>query len=351
MAFLYKRADSPYWFLRRKNNDGKKVSTSTGLRIDSQVDTEKAELLRAEATVAEQGGQRNRTEGWDWVENWLVQHCKSPLTLRAYRTHWAHIQHFLTTQKLDHPSVIRFSHGAEYVEWRTGKRAKHKVCGKNTALLEVKLLGQIMKHAAKRGMCAANPIQSLGIAKAPVKQKRVLSDDELKRCAEALENEPEWMRFAFHIALWTGCRLRETPLKMKNVDFQRGAITNDQVKGGEKKAYSRPLPPFLVDLLQSVKNREYSHEIPFQPSRRFQQFFEKLKIDGVSFHCLRVTYVTKLHRAGVGLSAAMRLVNHSSEVVHRIYQRLEVADVAQYAALDLYPTVPRPKAVEATCGM
>jgi hypothetical protein len=49
------------------------------------------------------------------------------------------------------------------------------------------------------------------------------------------------------------------------------------------------------------------------------------------FHCLRVTYVTRLAQAGVPLSLAMRLTNHSDELVHRIYQRLGVEDVRQYA--------------------
>jgi hypothetical protein len=48
------------------------------------------------------------------------------------------------------------------------------------------------------------------------------------------------------------------------------------------------------------------------------------------FHCLRVTYVNRLRRAGVPREAAMRLVNHSSDLVHQIYQREKVEDVAQW---------------------
>ena len=35
-------------------------------------------------------------------------------------------------------------------------------------------------------------------------------------------------------------------------------------------------------------------------------------------------------RAGVPREAAMRLVNHSSELIHQIYQRERVDDVAQW---------------------
>jgi hypothetical protein len=48
------------------------------------------------------------------------------------------------------------------------------------------------------------------------------------------------------------------------------------------------------------------------------------------FHCLRVSYVNRLRRAGVPREVAMRLVNHASELIHKIYQREKVEDVAQW---------------------
>ncbi len=340
MASLYRRKDSPFWWLKRKDGTGKPVCDSTGLRVESELESKQARVIAAEAEVAEaEFAMRGPVEsGWGWVEGWLANHCKSPKTLRAYKTHWAHIRHFLQVHGLHHPRMLAFRHGAEYVEWRGGRRAQHKACSRNTALLEVKLLGQILKHAARRGMIPANPISGLGIAKEDVEPKREITEAEIKQCLDALPEEPEWMRLAFQIALHTGCRLRETALVMANVDFEAKTITFDTPKGGRSKAFTRPLPEALVGVLWPIRARKISHEFPFQPSRRFQQFFEKLKIEGVSFHCLRVSYVTRLHRAGVPLSAAMRLVNHSSEVVHRVYQRLRVDDVRQWADVPIFST-------------
>jgi hypothetical protein len=42
------------------------------------------------------------------------------------------------------------------------------------------------------------------------------------------------------------------------------------------------------------------------------------------------TYVNRLRRAGVPREAAMRRVNHASELIHQIYQREKVEDVAQW---------------------
>ena len=52
--------------------------------------------------------------------------------------------------------------------------------------------------------------------------------------------------------------------------------------------------------------------------------------------------MTRLHRAAVPVSAAMRLVNHSSEAVHRIYWRLNVEDVRPYADVSLFRNSGQP---------
>ena len=70
--------------------------------------------------------------------------------------------------------------------------------------------------------------------------------------------------------------------------------------------------------------------VPFQPSRRWQQFIIKIEKEHLCFHCLRVTYVNRLRRAGVPHEVAMRLVNHSSELIHKIYQRERVEDVVKW---------------------
>ena len=92
------------------------------------------------------------------------------------------------------------------------------------------------------------------------------------------------------------------------------------------------MPSALSQLLESVKRSGEAHtlEFPFQPSRRWQQFFIKIRKPHLCFHCLRVTYVNRLRRAGVPREAAMRLVNHASELIHQIYQRERIDDVEKW---------------------
>ena len=137
---------------------------------------------------------------------------------------------------------------------------------------------------------------------------------------------------AFDISLHTGCRLRETRLPLNCIDFAENKITFPSPKGGEDRAFSVPMPSALRPLFERIcqARQKFTVEFPFQPSRRWQQFFIKIKKPHLCFHCLRVTYVNRLRRAGVPREAAMRLVNHSSDLIHQIYQREKVSDVAQW---------------------
>jgi integrase len=105
------------------------------------------------------------------------------------------------------------------------------------------------------------------------------------------------------------------------------------------------MPTAIRPILERlVKQRpDYTLDFPFQPSRRWQQFFIKVKKPYLCFHCLRVTYVNRLRRARVPREVAMRLVNHASDLVDHIYQRERVEDLLQWRDAVTFPTgaVPR----------
>jgi hypothetical protein len=53
------------------------------------------------------------------------------------------------------------------------------------------------------------------------------------------------------------------------------------------------MPSGLRPLMEEFygKKEKFTVEFPFQPSRRWQQFFIKIEKTHLCFHCLRVTYV------------------------------------------------------------
>lgn len=335
MAYLYRKPRSPFWYVVYFDADQKEVHRSTKLRANNPNDTTQAKALRAELEAAEHHrAPVINSEGWDtWVSKYLERHCQSERTLERYTGNWKWLALWLQTQRLHSPRVITYRNSLEYVEWRTTFRKKSgKTVGRNTAIMELKLLAMIMGEAVRLGYADANPLVSLKLKREKAAKKPELTDGDIRQIRGALKTEPEWMQIAFDISLHTGCRLRETRLPLSCIDFAENKITFPTPKGGEDRAFSIPMPSALQPLFQRLRKakQKFTVEFPFQPSRRWQQFFVKIKKPHLCFHCLRVTYVNRLRRAGVPREAAMRLVNHASELIHKIYQREKAEDLVQW---------------------
>ena len=343
MASIYRKDKSPFWFIQFIDADGTRRNKSTGLRADNPGETVKARTLRAQMEAKE----LNRTAGevsgggWEiWVPQYLERHCESPRTLERYTGNWSWLAFWLQEKRYGSPRAITYRNALEYIDWRTGyKKKTGKAAGRNTAIMELKLLAMIMGEAVRLGHADANPLVSLKLRRAKVAKKPELTDNEISKIREALKSEPEWMRIAFDVSLHTGCRLRETRLPLTCLNFKEHKITFPSPKGGEDRAFSIPMPSALRPLLKRISKtkREFTIDFPFQPSRRWQQFFIKTGMPHLCFHCLRVSYVNRLRRAGVPREAAMRLVNHSSELIHQVYQREKVEDVAQWRDAVQFP--------------
>jgi integrase len=343
MASIYRKQNSPFWFIQFIDADGTRRNKSTGLRTDDPGETVKARALRAQLEAKELN--RNAGEisggGWDtWVPQYLERHCETARTLERYSGNWKWLAFWLQIQCLHSPRAITYRNALEYIDWRTSyKKKTGKTVGRNTAIMELKLLAMIMGEAVRLGHADANPLVSLKLKRDKVAKKPELTDSEISTIQKALKAEPEWMQTAFAISLHTGCRLRETRLPVNCIDFPEKKITFPSPKGGEEQAFSVPMPSALRPLFERIRKskQKFTVEFPFQPSRRWQQFFIKIKKPHLCFHCLRVTYVNRLRRAGVPREAAMRLVNHASELIHQIYQREKVEDVEQWRDAVQFP--------------
>jgi integrase len=344
MASIYKKKNSPFWFVQFIDAEGIRRNKSTSLRADDPAQTIKARTLRAQLEAKELNRNAGQVSGggWDtWVPQYLERHCESQRTLQRYTGSWSWLAFWLQERHYHSPRVLTYRNALEYLNWRTSyKKKTGKTAGRNTAIMELKLLAMIMGEAVRLGHADANPLVSLKVRRDKVAKKPEMTDKEIRVIREALKGEPEWMQTAFDISLHTGCRLRETRLPLNCIDFGENKITFPSPKGGEERAFSVPMPSALRSLFQRIlkAKREFTVEFPFQPSRRWQQFFIKIEMPHLCFHCLRVTYVNRLRRAGVPREAAMRLVNHSSDLIHQIYQREKVEDVAQWRDAVQFPT-------------
>lgn len=344
MATLYERQRSPFWYIQYHDEQGKRHNKSTGLRADNKDQTLKARILCSEVTTKELSRPGKSAIGhvtWDsWVSKFFERHCVSPRTLLRYTEIWKWLALWLQVNRYHSPRDITYARGIDYIDWRTSHKKKSgKTVGRNTAIFELKILALLMAEAVRLGHADANPLTSLKIKTDPVAKKPEMSDAEIRDIREALKEEPEWMQNAFEISLHTGCRLLETSIPMKCVNFDENKITFPTPKGGEVRAFSVPMPSALRLLFEKLRDakKQCTVEFPFQPSRKWGEFFKKLGMPHLCFHCLRVTYINRLRRAGVPRDVAMRLVNHASSLIHQVYQRERVEDVAQWRDAVRFP--------------
>jgi site-specific recombinase XerD len=292
-------------------------------------------VLRNEKSLLElKINKSSKNEEWDeWVVQWFrSQYKHSPLTLRRYENAWRNLSSYLRARGIRHPRQLTFHDCERYMDWRIKGQTELGIyrCAHNTARWELKILHHVAQHAIKRGFIQTNPSDSLGIPRQPAREKPELSDADIATIREgfATQKSPEWMRICFEIAIHQGCRLQETSFPLSRVDWKRQTIEFHAKRG---KRFTAPIHRNLLPMLERLKaeGREKTCELPALPSKDWWRFFKAIGLGqkGISFHCTRVTVITRLIRAGVPENKVKKIVNHASTEVHRIYQRLGVDDV------------------------
>ena len=347
-ACLYRRARSPYWWIKPKQ--GKPRSTKLRHAVPSETkdarDLLAKEVGKEQITCAE-------PERWDaWVPEFIEERYEeSPKSKERYWLRWRAIRAFLIEHDIKYPRQLKFSTVTKYVTWRRkGSLPAHGVkgCGKNTAIGDVKFLSLVMKRAVQLEYAPGNPVTGLVLTKAKPKEKPEITDEHFALTVRALNAEPEWMRINFLICYYTGCRLREACVPLDCVDLANRFIHFPDTKGD--KPFTVPLRDELLPLFSRLKQegRKRAFEMPGLPSKDFWQFFKRINLPQYCVHCCRVTFITRGARAGIRKDDMMRLVNHASEEIHRIYQRFQPEDLREALNRVPLPSVGPSVATHAT---
>lgn len=327
---VYTRSRSPFYYCAYVDPVSFKwVWRSTGIRIDDPRGKFKAfEFAKEKSKAAIAAGRPGAPEHWDtWVPGFIESYFKGTTRLRV-RSVWRHWREFFeaeritTPRALDYPAVMRFIDQRSRAVKPNGQFVK-----RNSVLGEVTYFSSIMKEACRRSFATSNPC-SLVSRKLdpPDHEKPEITPAEEARIRELLKKKPEWMRTCFEIAIHQGCRLRETQVPWSRVDLDRKTIT---FIGKGNRKFTTKLHPELVPILKPVKDRgdKFTCELPTHCQRDWWKFFKTNELGHLCFHCTRVTVITRLARAGVSPTVAMRFVNHASSSVHQIYQRLNLGDL------------------------
>jgi integrase len=334
MASYYERSGSKYYYLRYQTADGIWKAKSSGIVIDSMGAKRKIIQMVQEYSLKEQcvhgdgGGAFFRS----WVGSFLEYRYTNAKTLWRYKNAWESVGAYFDSKAVTHPGEVTYALIHEYMRWRTDE----KLCAKanrrpakwNTALVETRVLGAIMHEAVKRGYILVSPCVRLGLPRRNSSEKREIEMDEQERIIAILEKRKkgDWMLDCFMVGIKQGCRLSEVAVPMHQIDLVTGIIVLN-VKGGKQHA-----APLHADLVALVKRRRMAKaailvDLPSDASRQWHRWFAKHGFVNLSFHCTRVTVVTRLARAGFSEVQTMQYVGHASDVVHAVYRKLRPPDL------------------------
>ena len=340
MAYITRSKKSIYWDLRfRDLETGRWRSRSTRCRADDPKQTRAAQRMAEDASALEgKVGPDADGEFAAWALDYIRRHYDRAASQKRYEAAWMRILEWARLRGIRHPGHVRYEHASDFMDWRVKGGASH-----NTARLELKFLSFVLQEAMRRDLIQKNPIALAKVPRVPAKLKQDLdsADFQKARAAFSERNTSPWMLTVFEICAHLGCRFREAELGRDDVDFETGVIwlTDSKRKAGDpRKRFSVPIPPSLDKHLRGVFLTRERTAPDLSWGEHNTRFNVTLKAaTGATSHSLRVAFVTRCHRAGLNESQAMRLVNHSTRLVHAVYSRLSVNDAREAAARVMPP--------------
>lgn len=221
------------------------------------------------------------------------------------------------------PRAVTFATIERYV-------AKLNEAGNSVATVNKKLryLRAAFNKAVKRGYAVANPMADWQWTKEEELTPRVISQAEEASLVKAAEAADGRVRAFIETAILTGGRRGEL-LGLLWEQVKLDPVTEAEVqfirtKG--KKPRRVPIGPELVKVLWKLKAQTQQDGGPFRgwtPSRADKMFRQAAKAAGcadITIHDCRRTFVTRLIRRGVELTAVKDLAGHDSlETTLRYY--------------------------------
>jgi integrase len=334
MASHYVRKNSPFYWIKYQRPDGTWGDKTTKIRADIPGALRKVKQFVADHTLRElhhdKSANGHRFDGW--VPQFLQQRYTNEKTRLRYASAWSAIGVYLDHLSIIAPSQITYRVSIDYAKFRTNPpKNLMRPRSHNTALTELKVFSAILQEAVRRGHITANPCVRLGLRRTPPKRKPEITRAEEATIETALLEQDEWMRESWLVAMRQGCRISETAVPIHNIDPELGTISF-LTKGG--RIHTAPLHADLLPIYRRAKKRRRAHLVmlPKYAAKKWHQFLRRIDLRHLSFHCTRVTVVTRLARDGFTMSQAKAYVGHASDTVHAIYQRLAPADVRHLGA-------------------
>jgi integrase len=204
-----------------------------------------------------------------------------------------------------------------------------------TVIRELAYLSAIINHARREwGINVFNPVQMVRKPQSPQARSRVLTDEEVSKLLQALEptgRRSQWTKPAVQLALATAMRRGELlSLKWENVDLHGRTAFLPDTKNGDSRTV--PLSSVAVQVLAELPRHIGGTVFPvkaFTLDAAFKLGVRRAGLDGVRFHDLRRTAITRMAEKLPNVIELAAVSGHKSLMVLKRYYRPSAIDLAK----------------------
>lgn len=375
MAWLYQRPDSGRWWIGYRHN-GVQVLKSTGhedkgkaeielAKVEAMLAAQRAGTLTFEVFQAITGRTLPRMTVEAALKDWLSEATGAT----AERTRYMYQKvaddirkHFHVT---DQGPLVSDLTREQLQEFLTQKRA---TVAASTANLERKILAVFFRRCKATGAIRDNPMEGVKAFKTPreeTRRRRPFTATELPKLYQHAPDD--FWRYMVLAGFYTGLRIGDlVTMPIGAVDFQTRTINVLTRKTGTPMHI--PIAPPLYRMLVKLKARrtrakETDAFWPTQAKRYEEQgsgwlgqlFHDLLlvpaglaharprgghrrrtdqrRINDVSFHCFRHSYVSTLAALGQNQQTVKALAGHATDAINDIYTKVPGEVLTQAVAL------------------
>ena len=203
-----------------------------------------------------------------------------------------------------------------------------------TVIRELAYLSAIINHARREwGINVPNPVQMVRKPPSPQARTRVLTEGEVSKLLQALEpvgRRSHWTKPAVQLALATAMRRGELlSLRWEHIDLQGRTAFLPDTKNGESRTV--PLSTAAVQVLDGLPRHISGVVFPvkfFTLDAAFKRGLRRVGLEGVRFHDLRRTAITRMAEKLPNVIELAAVSGHKSLIVLKRYYRPTAADLA-----------------------
>lgn len=209
-----------------------------------------------------------------------------------------------------------------------------KAVSAGTVIRELAYLSAIINHARREwGINVPNPVQMVRKPQSPQARSRVLTDEEVSKLLQALEptgRRSHWTKPIVQLALATAMRRGELlSVRWENIDLIGRTAFLPDTKNGDSRTV--PLSTAAVQVLVGLPRHISGVVFPlkaFTLDAAFKRGLRRAGLEGVRFHDLRRTAITRMAEKLPNVIELAAVSGHKSLMVLKRYYRPTAKDLA-----------------------